>query len=187
VDELESLISSIIKPATLYNVFSGDLVSKVAKLSSTDLKIIKCLLREPRMKNEDIAKSMSVSQKTVKRRLEFMLRNHILDFGIVYNPPAMKGYIYFGLIIQTKHYQYQSVLEQVYLNFERFLLRHPYTVHKDVIILNLYSRNIYDIESTLKIAESFNGVTKAEIFQTLKTNILEKWVYEEIDSLLLLK
>jgi hypothetical protein len=129
---------------------------------------------------------VSVSQKTVKRRLEFMIRNHVFDFGIVYNPSAMKGYIYFGLMIQTEHYQYQSVLGQVYLNFERYLLRHPYTVHEDVIILNLYSRNIYDIESILKKAESFKGVTKAEIFQTLKTNILEKWVYKEIDNLLIL-
>jgi hypothetical protein len=79
------------------------------------------------------------------------------------------------------------VLEQVYTNFERYLLRHPHTVHQDVIILNMYSRNIYDIESILKVTESFNGVTKAEIFQTLKTEILEKWVIEEIDNLLLLK
>jgi DNA-binding Lrp family transcriptional regulator len=137
VDELESLLSSAIKPAILYNVFTGDLISKVTTLSSTDLKMIRCLLNEPRMKNEDIARSVSVSQKTVKRRLEFMIKNHILNFGIVYNPSAMKGYIYFGLIIQTERYQYQNVLEQVYLNFEPYLLRQPYTIHKDVIILNL--------------------------------------------------
>jgi DNA-binding Lrp family transcriptional regulator len=187
VDNLESLLSSTIKPAVLYNIFTGDLISKVTTLSPTDLKMIKCLLKEPRMKNEDIAKSISVSQKTVKRRIEFMRRNHILDFGIVYNPSAMKGYIYFGLIIQTEQYRYQSVLEQVYLNFERYFLRHPYTVHKDVIILNLYSQNMYDIESILKTAESLNGVMRAEIFQTLKTDILEKWLYEEIDKLMLVK
>lgn len=187
MDDLESLLSSAIRPATLCNIFAGELETRAVALTSTDLSIIKYLLSEPRMKIEDIAKLISVSQKTVKRRLEFMRRNHVLDFGIVYNPSAMKGYIYFGLIIQTEHYQYQSVLEQVYLNFEHYLLRHPQTVHKDVIILNMYSRNIYDLDSILKIAESFNGVRKAEIFQTLKTEILEKWVIEEIDSLLVLK
>jgi DNA-binding Lrp family transcriptional regulator len=187
VNDLESLLSSAIRPATLYNMFIGDLVSRTVALTSTDLRIIKHLLSEPRMKNEDMAKLISVSLKTIKRRLEFMRRNHVLDYGIVYNPSAMKGYIYFGLIIQTEHYQYQSVLEQVYLNFENYLLRHPQTIHKDVIILNMYSRNIYDMDSILKVAESFNGVTKAEIFQTLKTEILEKWVIEEIDGLLLLK
>lgn len=187
MDDLESLLSSTIRPATLCSIFTGDLESRVVVLTSTDLKMIKNLLSEPRMKNEDIAKLMSVSQKTVKRRLEFMIRNHVLDFGIVYNPSAMKGYIYFGLIIQTEHYRFQSVLEQVYLNLERYLLRHPHTVHEDVIILNMYSRNIYDIESILKNVESFKGVTKAEIFQTLKTEILDKWVIKEIDNLLLLR
>jgi DNA-binding Lrp family transcriptional regulator len=187
INDIESLLSSAVRPATLRNIFRGKLESTDVALTSTDLRIIKCLLSEPRMKNDDIAKLASVSQKTVKRRLEFMRRNHVIAFGIVYNPSAMKGYIYFGLIIQTEHYQYQSVLEQVYINFERYLLRHPDTVHEDVIILNMYSRNIYDLESILKLAESFNGVTKAEIFQTLKTEILEKWVIEEIDNLLLLK
>jgi DNA-binding Lrp family transcriptional regulator len=187
IDDIESLLTSTVKPATLRNIFRGKLESTDVALTSTDLRIIKCLLGEPRVKNEDIAKLASVSQKTVKRRLEFMRRNHVIAFGIVYNPSAMKGYIYFGLIIQTEHYQYQSVLEQVYINFERYLLRHPDTVHEDVIILNMYSRNIYDLELILKLAESFNGVTKAEIFQTLKTEILEKWVIEEIDNLLVLK
>jgi DNA-binding Lrp family transcriptional regulator len=184
---LESLLSSAIRPVTLCNIFAGELESRAVALTSTDLRIIKYLLSEPRMKNEDMAKLISVSPKTVKRRLEFMRRSHVLDFGIVYNPSAMKGYIYFGLIIQTEHYQYQGVLEQVYLNFERYLLRHPQTIHKDVIILNMYSRNIYDMDSILKIAESFNGVRKAEIFQTLKTEILEKWVIEEIDGMLYLR
>jgi DNA-binding Lrp family transcriptional regulator len=183
-DDLVSLLSSAIRPATLCNIFAGELETRAVALTSTDLRIIKHLLSEPRMKYEDLAKLISVSLKTVKRRLEFMRRNHVLDYGIVYNPSAMKGYIYFGLIIQTEHYQYQNVLEQVYLNFESYLLRHPQTIHKDVIILNMYSRNIYDMDSILKIAESFNGVTKAEIFQTLKTEILEKWVIEEIDGLL---
>jgi DNA-binding Lrp family transcriptional regulator len=187
IEDIESLLSSAIRPATLRNIFRGELESTDVALTSTDLRIIKYLLSEPRMKYEDIAKLASVSQKTVKRRLELLRRNHVLDFGIVYNPSAMKGYIYFGLIIQTEHYQYRNVLEQVYTNFERYLLRHPHTVHQDVIILNMYSRNIYDIESILKVTESFNGVTKAEIFQTLKTEILEKWVIEEIDNLLLLK
>jgi DNA-binding Lrp family transcriptional regulator len=176
LDKLESLLSAAIKPAVLYNIFTGDLMSKVTTLSPTDLKMIKCLLNEPRMKNDNIAKAMAISQKTVRRRIEFMGKNHILDFGIIYNPS-----------IQTEQYHYQGVLEQVYLNFGRYLLRHPYTVHKDVIILNLYSQNTYDIESILKTAESLSGVTKAEIFQTLRTDILEKWVYDEIDKLLLVK
>ena len=89
--DLESLLLSAIRPAILYNIFTRDLVSNIPPLTFNDLKIIS-LLGDPRMKNEDIAKFMSISQKTVKRRLEIMIRNHVLHFGIVYNPSAMKGY-----------------------------------------------------------------------------------------------
>ena len=186
-DELELTLSRVIRPAILRNVFRGDLESRYVNLSPIDLKIIKSLLGDPRMKNEDIAKANSVSQKTIKRRLELMRKNHVLDFGIVYNPSAMKGYIYFGLIVQTESYQCQRVLEEVYVKFYSLLLRHPQTVHKDVIVLNLYSRNICDLDSILKTAKSIEGVTKAEIFQTVKTEILDKWIYQDIDEMLLLK
>jgi len=187
LDELGVQISKAVKPATLNHVFAGDLLLRPFTLSHTDLKIIKLLLGDPRMTSEEIAKSTFVSKKTIRRRLEFMTSNHVLDFGIVYNPSAMKGYIYFGLIIQTERYLYKKVLDQIYLNFEHYLLRHPQTVHRDVIVLNLYGRNIYDIQTVLKMAESFDGVTKAEIFQTLKTDILDKWVHEEIDNMLSMK
>jgi len=187
LSELESLLSLAIRPATMNNLFTGNILPSNAKLTTTDLKIIKCLLVDPRMRNNDIAKSISITLKTVNRRLEFLTRNHVTDFGIVYNPSAMKGYIYFGLIIQTEPYKYQIVSEQIYLNFDHYLLRHPHTIHKDVIVLNLYSRNIYEVQSILKKAQSFDGVIKAELYQTLKTNILDKWVSEEIDNLHLLK
>lgn len=150
IKELEYVVSAAIRPAVLYNLFRGDLQTNTKELSYTDLKIIKYLLGAPRIKSEDLAKSISVSTRTIKRRLEILRKNHVVDFGIVYNPSAMKGYIYFGLIIQTEQQQNQNVLKMVYQNFERYLLRHPYTIHKDVIILNLFSQNIYDMHSILK-------------------------------------
>gem|GEM_PF-3947508 len=37
-------------------------------------------------------------------------------------------------------------------------------IHKDIIILNLYSENIFDIEAIFRKVESFPGVKKAEVF-----------------------
>jgi DNA-binding Lrp family transcriptional regulator len=85
-DDLVSLLSSAIRPATLCNIFAGELETRAVALTSTDLRIIKHLLSEPRMKYEDLAKLISVSLKTVKRRLEFMRRNHVLDYGITLLP-----------------------------------------------------------------------------------------------------
>ena len=48
----------------------------------TDFKIMRCLLDNPRMEISDIAEKISMSSKTVARRLEKMIENHVLDFTI---------------------------------------------------------------------------------------------------------
>jgi len=48
---------------------------------------MKCLLSNPKMLVQDIAKETSLSTKTVARRLEkMMIENHILLFTIFTNP-----------------------------------------------------------------------------------------------------
>jgi DNA-binding Lrp family transcriptional regulator len=64
-----------------------------------------CLLSDPRMAVEDIAKETSLSSKTVGRRLEKMRENHILQFTIVTNPSSMRltGYIEFVAYTLFRH------------------------------------------------------------------------------------
>ena len=47
----------------------------------------------PRMEISDIAEKISVSSKTVARRLEKMIENHVLDITIQINFTAIGGYI----------------------------------------------------------------------------------------------
>ena len=47
------------------------------KVLDSDFKIIKCLLSNPRMQVEDIAKDTSLSTKTITRRLEKLRENSI--------------------------------------------------------------------------------------------------------------
>ena len=65
-----------------------------------DLQILRCLIRDPRMKTKDIAHAIHVSQKTVKRRIDIMLFNRVIDFTIFVNPMEVKGYINVGVFIE---------------------------------------------------------------------------------------
>jgi DNA-binding Lrp family transcriptional regulator len=58
-----------------------------------DFKIIRCLLDNPRMEISDIAEKISMSSKTVTRRLEKMIENHVLDFTVQITFTAIRGYI----------------------------------------------------------------------------------------------
>ncbi|MDQ3883337.1 MAG: AsnC family transcriptional regulator [Thermoproteota archaeon] len=152
------------------------------KLIETDLKIIKCLLFDPRMTIVDIANTISASRRTVIRRMEAMTEKRLLNFGLVYNPSAMKGYNYFSILAQADKGFFQDIIKRIYADLSRNLLRHPMLIHKDVIILNLYSENVFDIERIFRKVESFPGVKKAEVFQPLEIKWLQDWMVSEIDS-----
>jgi DNA-binding Lrp family transcriptional regulator len=131
------------------------------KLIETDLKIIRCLLSDPRMKVTDIAKTISASRRTIIRRMKVMTENRLLNFGLVYNPSAMKGYNYFSILAQADNRLFKDIIKKIYSDLSQYLLRHPTLIHKDIIILNLYSENIFDIETIFKKVESFPGVKKS--------------------------
>ena len=152
------------------------------KLIETDLKIIRCLLSDPRMKVMDIAKTISTSKRTVIRRVEAMAENRLLTFGLVYNPSAMKGYNYFSILAQTDNILFQDIIKKIYSDLSWYLLRHPTLIHKDVIILNLYSENVFDIERIFRKVESFTGIKKAEVFQPLDIKWPQDWLIKEIDT-----
>ncbi len=151
-------------------------------LIQTDLKIIRCLLSDPRMKVMDIAKTISTSQRTVMRRMEAMAENRLLNFGLVYNPSAMKGHNYFTILAQADNSLFQDIIKKIYSDLSRYLLRHPTLIHKDVIILNLYSENVFDIETIFRRVESFPGVKNAEVVQPLDIRWPQDWLIKEIDQ-----
>ncbi|MFL6523375.1 MAG: AsnC family transcriptional regulator [Nitrososphaera sp.] len=108
-------------------------------LIQTDMKIIRCLLSDPRMKVMDIAKTISASQRTVIRRMEAMAENCLLNFGLVYNPSAMKGYNYFTILAQADNSFFQDIIKRLFLFITISSQASHTLIHKDVIILNLYS------------------------------------------------
>ena len=79
-DKIE-ILTDLLKPATVETFFAS-FRPLTMKIHSSDLEIMKCLLSDPRMAVEDIAKETSLSSKTVGRRLEKMRENHILQFTI---------------------------------------------------------------------------------------------------------
>ncbi len=92
-------IEKVIRPAQVYNAFSSARLSRSIELKEIDRKIIRYLISNPRATALTMALDLEVSQRTIIRRLERMVKHKVLDFGIVYNPEAMKGFIYFGMLI----------------------------------------------------------------------------------------
>jgi DNA-binding Lrp family transcriptional regulator len=125
-----------LKPSKVESIFAR--YSPVTmKIYSSDLKIMKCLLSDPRMLIKDIAKATSLSPKTVARRLEKMRENHVLQFSIATNLPSMNltGYIEFAVLIDVKISSDQKIVEKTHYELQEYLLHIPHRYQKEVIFV----------------------------------------------------
>jgi DNA-binding Lrp family transcriptional regulator len=170
-----------LKNAQVRDIFATKLISPHITFNLSDLNIIKCLILEPRMKIYDVAKAVPLSEKTVRRRLDRLAIHHVLDFTLIPNPAAIRGYIFFGMIINVENYQSKHIIEYIYSKFEEFLLRPPPVVRQEVIMLVLYTSNFFDIEQILKKVESLQGVKQVEIFHAIRIRNSQIWLIREID------
>ena len=184
-DKLELLRDSL-KPATVHFMFTSpsSYVSNKHELSESDLQIIKCLLSNPRMDMNDIAKKISISARTVNRRLTRLKDNNVLKFFILCNPVSTLGYIQFVLVINTVDKSFNNqIIERMYGELKENILCQPPIIDPDnIITLLLFSQDIYTADGILKEVESFTGVNRVELFILTDTTSYDEWVLKEIDK-----
>ena len=188
-DKLKLLFDSL-KAATVHVMFTSKLSLSSSsdprykhELSETDLRIIKCLLSNPRMDLNDIGRRTLLSAKTVHRRLTRMRDNNVLKFFILCNPAYTLGYIQFVLIVNIVDKSFYSQIdERIYEELgENILCQPPVFDPDNVITVILFSQDIFTANGILKKVESFNGVKRVELFIITETTNYHEWVLREID------
>ena len=154
------------------------------KIHSSDFKIIRTLLSNPRMQVEDIAKETSLSTKTITRRLEKLREDRVLQFSVSTNMSSMQliGYIEFAVIVHLQDDSlYQHVLERIYQEMQEYLFAIPHANQKEGIFLVFFCPNIPTVDLILRSLESCEGVDGTEMFITTKLAYYQDWVRREID------
>jgi DNA-binding Lrp family transcriptional regulator len=177
------ILTDLLKPATLESILAS-YTPVTLKIHSSDLEIMKCLLSDPRMLVEDIAKEASLSSKTIIRRLGKMRENHILQFSILTNLSSMKliGYIEFAVLIDVKISSHQNIVERISYELQEYLLIIPNTYQNEVIFAVFFCANIPTVNSILRRLESYDGVNKVEVFITTSLTYYQDWLKSEIDK-----
>jgi DNA-binding Lrp family transcriptional regulator len=184
-DKLELLRDSL-KPAIVHFMFTSPSYYSGIKheLSETDLRIIKCLLSNPRMESNAIAKKIAISARTVNRRLTRMKDNNILKFFIQCNPVSTLGYIQFVLVVNSADKSFNNqIVERIYVDLKDNILCQPPIIDPDnIITLILFSRDIFTADHILKEVESLTGVNRVELFILTGSNSYDEWELREIDK-----
>jgi DNA-binding Lrp family transcriptional regulator len=183
-DKLELLRDSL-KPAIVHFMFTSPSYYSGIKheLSETDLRIIKCLLSNPRMESNAIAKKIAISARTVNRRLTRMKDNNILKFFIQCNPVSTLGYIQFVLVVNSADKSFNNqIVERIYGDLKDNILCQPPIIDPDnIITLILFSKDIFTADRILKEVESLTGVNRVELFILTDSNSYDEWELREID------
>jgi DNA-binding Lrp family transcriptional regulator len=182
-DKIDLLLNSL-KPALLGLIRSRNR-EVPQNLTQTDYTIMKQLIKNPRMEIGDIAAATAISPKTVRRRLDKMTRNHVLEFSIQPNPDAMKGYIVFFLDVKVKDKSHhQNVLQRIYeeLHGHFMLLSSDMSNQEDSIGLLLGSEDAIGIESIRSRIEFLDEVQEANAFLPIKLACPQEWILKAIDK-----
>ena len=154
----------------------------------TDFKIMRCLLANPRMEMLDIAEKISMSSKTVARRLEKMIENHVLDFTVHFNPTAIWGYIVSVVSANTEKGSYRKVLEKSYLDLkDSFFIHSPVLSQQDVIYWVFCSKDVFTLDSVMRRIESYPGVRKVDFFIPTRIEYHKEVIIKEIERKLVEK
>jgi DNA-binding Lrp family transcriptional regulator len=180
IDNALEFLPEKVRHLQLIDIFIGEWESDFV-FTTNDLRIMKCLIQKPRMKVKDIAQAIHVSQKTVKRRIDAMLYNRVIDFTIFVNPREMKGYVNVGIFIHVEKKYYEEVTKEIYKEIKDLLVFGSPYENLDTMGLNLYVENMWEIERIQTKAESMKGVKNVSIVLPLRRRYSHELLLKEID------
>jgi DNA-binding Lrp family transcriptional regulator len=182
-DNIIQSLNDSLKPATVSGITVSELFVST-NLSETDLRIIKCLLLSgARTEISDIAKDVGITEKTTTRRLDRMKEGRLLDFSIQCDPAAMIGYIQFAIPLTVAKFNYRSVLEFMYSEFQANILYSPSIIEpEDRLTFVLFGENVFTVDSVMAKVISFEGVKSAEVYILTKWQYYDDWILKEIDK-----
>ena len=183
-EEKIRIIDDLMKPAIVEKTIFADYSVPSMKIYTSDLKIIKCLLSNPRTQIENIAKETSLSTKTITRWFEKMKKTHIVQFTIMRDMSSLQliGYIEFALIINVNKHLYRSVLETIYHEMAEYILFIPNIYRNNIIFAVLFCANIPMLDLIVTRIQTYKGVEKIELFITTKLAFYQDWLKKEIDK-----
>lgn len=184
LEQKMELIKKLVEPAIMINIFSVR-AAPVKKLVRTDLMLIRHLIKYPRASVHDIAEAIKVSTRTVKRRLDFLIKLDITHFSILYNPAAMRGFIQFSLLLDIDEKKYKDVVGKIYRQLgDHFLLPPPPLYQKSMIVVILYSDNVHSMDEMFKTVKNLEGVKNVELSIPTKLDFRLDWFVKVIDRVL---
>jgi DNA-binding Lrp family transcriptional regulator len=182
MEQKAELVKNLISNARIVLTLDAEESEFKADLTKTDFRILEQLLKNPKEKIDSIAKSTKLSTKTVTRAIERFEANPAIQFTIIYDPKKLEKFIAFALLamVQTN---IKKIKKEIATSFGDYFWQVPFTA-KELLVLFMYSDNIYNADTMHHKIKEIDGVAFSEIFFPKKIMMPTNWISNSIKSAL---
>jgi len=174
------LAKNLMKDVRVLSIFQAENIGIPTNFTRTDLEIIEKLIKNPRIKIEDLAKLTKLSTKTVTRALEKFHKDDAIVFTLIYDPVKLSGYIPYAIIVGVKE-NLEEILVNLKKTFSGSFLQKPFLA-KNQIVLFMYSDDIFKLDHLTQKVRETKGVITTDLFIPKKITFPIKWVIDAINS-----
>lgn len=174
-------VKNVLSDIRVIDIFEDKKLDIRADLTRTDIEIIEILLKEPRLKIEEIAKISGFSAKTVTRSLDKLQNDESIRFRLAYNPRQMKNYIPF-VILSCISKDHKKIFHTLQSNFSNSFLQRPF-VYSNHILLFLYSDDIFTIDDIMNQINNIDGVESADLYVPKEIKFTQGWIKNAIEQI----
>ena len=178
VQQKIELAKNLMRDVRVLTIFEAENPGVNFNLTKTDLAIINELMKDPRQKIEDIAKSTELSTKTVTRSIEKLQKDEAIQFTLVYEPTKITGYIPHAILTWISG-DLDTTLKKLENEFSENFLQVPF-IAKNQIVLFMYSDNIFKLDDLTQRVREIPGVNSADLFIPKKIVFPQKWIQNAI-------
>lgn len=180
IEQKINLAKNLMKDVRVLSIFQAENIGIPTNFTRTDLEIIEKLIKNPRIKIEDLAKLTKLSTKTVTRALEKFHKDDAIVFTLIYDPVKLSGYIPYAIIVGVKE-NLEEILVNLKKKFSGSFLQKPFLA-KNQIVLFMYSDDIFKLDHLTQKVRETKGVVTADLFIPKKITFPIKWVIDAINS-----
>jgi len=178
VQQKIKLAEKLMKDVRVLTIFEAENPGLNPNLTKTDLQIINVLMKDPRQKIEDIAKSINLSTKTITRSIEKLQIDDAIQFTLIYNPTKIEGYIPYAILTWIDG-DLKETLKILKNKFSKQFMQIPF-IAKNQVVLFMYSDNIFKLDTLTQKVRKTQGVRSADLFIPKKITLPQEWINDAI-------
>jgi len=180
VEQKTELVKNLISDARIVLALDAKESEFRANLTKTDFKILDQLLKNPREIIDAISKSTMLSTKTVTRTIEKFEKNPAIHFTIIYDPRKLEKFVAFAVLAMVQN-DIKKIKKDIENEFGDHFWQVPFTA-KELLVLFMYSDNIYNADTMRHKIKEINGVVFTEVFFPKKITMPTNWISNSIKN-----